>query len=90
MKIVKSEIQPLLMRTTFLLWEAIKKKDQARRINAAIKKSYEPKIIEKATEEVAMVIERLDLANPPKSLNNYVNKMVDARVNKAKAAAKKA
>ena len=89
MKIIKSKVEPLFMGTTFLLWEAIKKKDQSRQINAAIKKSYEPKIIEKVTEEVAMVIERLDLVNPPKSLDDYVNKLVEAKINKAKTAAKK-
>ena len=89
MKIVLIKIEPLFMGTTFLLWEAIKKKDKSRQINAAIKKSYEPKVIEKATEEVAMVIERLDLANPPKLLDDYVNKMVEAKINKAKTAAKK-
>ena len=65
---LRDEVEPLVMGTSFLLWEAIKNKDQSKQINAAIKKSYESKIIEKATEEVAMVIERLDLANPPKSL----------------------
>ena len=35
-----------------------------------------------------MVIERLDVANPPKSLDDYVNKMVDAKINKAKTADK--
>ena len=88
MQIIKSEVEPLFMGTSFLLWEAIRRKDQSKQINAAIKKSYEPKIIEKATEEVAMVIDRLDLANPPKSLDNYVNKFVEAKINKAKTAAK--
>ena len=88
MQIIKSEVEPLFMGTSFLLWEAIRRKDQSKQINAAIKKSYEPKIIEKATEEVAMVIDRLDLANPPKSLDDYVNKLVEAKINKAKTAAK--
>lgn len=47
-----------------------------------IKKSYEPKIIEKATEQVAMVIKRLDLVNPPKQFIDYINKLVDAKVKK--------
>ena len=59
-----------------------------RLLDPANKKSYEPKIIEKVTEEVAMVIDRLDLANPPKSLDDYVNKLVEAKINKAKTAAK--
>ena len=36
-----------------------------------------------------MVIERLDLANSPKSLDDYVNKLVKVKINKAKTAAKK-
>ena len=88
MVMIANEVEPLFMGTSFLLWEAIRRKDQSKQINAAIKKSYEPKIIEKATEEVAMVIDRLDLANPPKSLDDYVNKLVEAKINKAKTAAK--
>ena len=34
-KIMK-EVEPLFMGTSFHLWEAIQKKDQARQINAAI------------------------------------------------------
>ena len=58
------------MGTTFLLWEAIKKEDGSRQINAAIKKSYEPKTIKKATDQVAMVLERINLANSLKPLND--------------------
>ena len=36
-----------------------------------------------------MVIERLDLVNPPKSLDDYVNKLVEAKFKKAKATVKK-
>ena len=44
---------------------------------------------EKATEKVVMVIERIDLADPPKQLDDQINKFFDAKDNKAKTAAKK-
>ena len=53
------------------------------------KRTKMPKIIKTATEEVAMVIERLDMANPPKKLDDYVNKIVEAKLEKAKTAAEK-
>ena len=50
------EIQPIFMRSTFELWEAIESKNKEREVNAAIKKFYEPKAIESATEEVAIAV----------------------------------
>ena len=78
------------MRTTFVIWEVIKKKDKAGKINAAIKKSYKPKISIKATEETVTLLDKIDLANPPKSLNNYIINMLKARLDKYKAAEKEA
>ena len=84
-----AEIQPIFMHTTFYLWEAIQKKDRARQVNAAIKKSYEPKAIETATEQVALAIDKIDIANPPKELEDYINKIIERRILKAKTTAKK-
>ena len=52
------------MGTTFTLWETLKQKDKARQVNAAIKKSYEPKAIKTATAQVAMTLNDIDINNP--------------------------
>ena len=67
---LRDKVESLVMGTSFLLWEAIRRKDQSKQINAAIKKSYEPKTIKKATDQVAMVLERINLANPLKPFND--------------------
>ena len=82
-------VEELFMRTTFELWEAIASKNKEREVNAAIKKFYEPKAIESATEEVAIAMDTIDVDNPTKHLEDYINKVVEGRIEKAKTAAKK-
>ena len=82
-------VEELFMRTTFELWEAIASKNKEREVNAAIKKFYEPKAIESATEEVAIAMDTIDIDNPTKHLEDYINKVVEGRIEKAKTAAKK-
>ena len=77
------------MGTTFTLWESLRLKDRARQVNAAVKKSYEPKAIEAATEQVAMTLDNIDINNPPKELGDFVNKLIDEKVKKSMAIAKK-
>ena len=78
------------MRTTFVIWEVIKKKDKAGKINAAIKKSYKPKISIKATEETVTLLDKIDLANPPKPIDDYIAKILKAGLDKHKTAEKEA
>ena len=84
-----AEIQPVFMHTTFYLWEAIQKKDRTRQVNAAIKKSHEPKAIETATEQVTLVVDKIDITNLPKELEDYINKIIEGKIQKAKTTAKK-
>ena len=79
----------LFMGTTFELRQTIKKKDQERNINAAIKKGFEPKLITTATEEMAAILNIIDLANPPKPLNDYINKRAKAGLDKLRQELKK-
>ena len=74
----------LLIRSTFGLWDAIRGADKDRRINAAIKKAFEPVAIATATEDTATVLDRIDLANPPKPLDDYIDKRLKVGLEKAK------
>ena len=77
------------MGTTFELWQAIKKKDQERNIDAAIKKAFDPKLITTATEATAAVLDSIDLANLPKTLNGYIDNRVTAGLDKLRRELKK-
>ena len=66
-------INELFTGTTFKLWHAICKKDQASDIDAAITKSDDPKQVTTATEDTAAVLEKIDLANLPKPLDGYID-----------------
>ena len=74
----------LLIGSTFGLWDAIRGVDEERRINAAIKKAFEPVAITTATEDTTTVLDRIDLANPPKPLDNYIDKRLKAGLEKAR------
>ena len=55
---MKYEVNHLPMGTTFERWEATKKKDQASKIEAAIKEIYKPKILTKAIRETVTLLQK--------------------------------
>ena len=68
----------ILVTTTFNLWKTKKSKNQDQQIDAAIKKALEPENIIATTEDTSVVINKIDLANPSKELEDYINKCVKA------------
>jgi hypothetical protein len=69
-----SKMKPLFASITYELWETMDEADLTRRINALQLLDFKPKTITDATEAVSTVIDKIDLANPPKELDDYVDK----------------
>ena len=69
-----SNVDNLLIRVTFRLWDDIDDRDEAAKINAALKSRRQLKRTANATEEVLHMLSTIDLANPPKELDNYIDK----------------
>ena len=47
-----------------------------REIDAELEREFKPKSITKATEAAALVLDQIDLANPPKPLDDYIDKRI--------------
>ena len=67
---------------TFELWERMDEEDTLKKINAAQKLEFKSKSTTKATEATAMVLDEIDLANPPKELDDYVAKQMKKEITK--------
>ena len=79
----------LFIGITFELWDATIEKDLQREIDTAVKKAIAPKIFTTATEEMAAVLDGINLANLPKPLNNYIDKKTKMGVDKLRQDLKK-
>ena len=81
-KVLKQELvnvsEQLSYCITFKLWNAITKKEEIEEIDVKIKKAFASKAIISATEEVAMELDKIKLAYPPKPLDDYFDKKMKA------------
>ena len=73
-QLLLSKTKPLFASITYELWEQMDEADLTRKINALQLLEFKPKTITDATEAVSTVIDKIDLANPPKELDDYVDK----------------
>ena len=69
-----SKVSNFLVRVTLNLWESIDDKDEAAKINAALKAKRRLKLTAAATEQTSQMLSDIDLANPPKELDDYIDK----------------
>jgi len=69
-----SKVGHLLVRVTLNLWESIDDKDEDAQINAALKAKRQLKLTATATEQTSQMLSDVDLANPPKELDDYIDK----------------
>ena len=49
------------------------------KVEAAVAKALEPEAVESATSEVVQVLDKIDLANPPKELDDCIDKRFAAK-----------
>ena len=69
-----ANMNTFLVRVTFNLWDDIDDKDDAAKINAALKSKRQLKRTADTTKEVSQMLSNIDLANPPKELDDYIDK----------------
>ena len=68
------EMKDFLINITFKLWDNIDDKDEAAKINAALKAKRQLKRVADATANFSQMLSNVDLANPPKDLDNDIDK----------------
>jgi hypothetical protein len=64
--------------TTIKFWKEMSRLALEKEIDAKIERDLIPKTITAATEAAAQVLDKIDLANPPKPLDNYIDKRIKA------------
>ena len=64
--------------TTIKFWNVLSDLELEKEIDAEIKRDLVPKSITAATEAAAHVLDKIDLANPPKPLDDYIDKRIKA------------
>ena len=69
-----SKTKPLFASITYELLEKMDEADLTRNFIALQLLDFKPKTITNVTEAVSTVIDKIDLANPPKELDDSVNK----------------
>ena len=87
-KIVQS-VDTLLYNITFKLWDYIDKADENAKINALLKSKREIKMTTSATEKTSQILSEIDLSNPPKELDDYIDKRHSSQVAKLRRDIKK-
>ena len=63
-------------RSTINFWLERDREAIEREIDAELEREFKPKSITDATEAAAMVLDQIDLANPPKPLDDYIDKKI--------------
>jgi len=63
-------------RSTISFWIKRDRKAIEREIDAELEREFKPKSITEATEAAALVLDQIDLANPPKPLDDYIDKRI--------------
>ena len=66
----------LVRSSTFNFWLARDREAIGREIDTKLEREFKPKSITKAAEAAAVVLDQTDLANPPKPLNDYIDKRI--------------
>merc|ERR1711966_115712 len=61
-------------RSTISFWIERDREAIEREIDAELERGFKPKSITEATEAAALVLDQIDLANPPKPLDDYIDK----------------
>ena len=74
LKDVVANVNNFLVCVTFNLSDDIDDKDEAAKINAALKSKRQLKRTADATEEVSQMLSNIDLTNPPKEPGDYIDK----------------
>jgi hypothetical protein len=63
-------------RSTISFWIERDREAIEREIDAELEREFKPKSTTEATEAAAMVLDQIDLANPPKPLDDYIDKRI--------------
>ena len=63
-----------MTRSTIKFWNITNRLAIEKEIDSKIEKKFKPKAITEATKAEVQVLDKIDLANPLKPLENYVNK----------------
>lgn len=63
-------------RTTISFWIERDREAIEREIDDELEREFRPKSITEATEAAALVLDQIDLANPPKPLDDYIDKRI--------------
>ena len=69
-----SKTKSVFALITYKLWEKMNEADLTRKINALQLLDFKPKTITDATEAVSTVTDKIDLPNPPREFDDYVDK----------------
>ena len=66
----------------FKLGDDIHKKDENTKNNAILKAKRETKLTTSATDKTSHILSEIDLANPPKELDDYIDKRQNSQIAK--------